>query len=295
MIVVFGASGRTGGAAVQELRRRGIHVRGVARDPSKNRLAVSPEEILTIADLYDGRAVRDAVGGAEAVLILCPPRVSAPDVLADAQSIIDNLATAIELARPRAVVAISDYGAQHPSGTGITVLFNRMEARLRSLPASVTFIRSAEHMENWARQIGPARARGILPSLHHPVTKLFPTVAAADVGLVAADLLASGADHPRRPRVVHVEGPRRYSAVDVADTMARLLGRSVAAQPLPRDQWASVLEAAGLGDDYARCVVELQDAHNAGHIDVEPGGGEMRRGSTALETVLARLLEEQPG
>jgi uncharacterized protein YbjT (DUF2867 family) len=288
MIVVFGASGKTGGAAVQELRRRGVPVRGVVRDAAKSG---TREE--AVADLYDARAVRDAIAGADGVLVICPPRVSAADVLSDALTMVENLTAAIELVRPRAVVAVSDYGAQHASGTGVTVLFNRLEARMRSLPVSMTFLRSAEHMENWARQIGVARARGVLPSLHHPITKIFPTVSSGDVGLVAADLLTRPADHRGNPRVIHVEGPRRYTAGDVADAMARLLGRPVVAQALPREQWASVLVSAGLGPDYARRIVELQDAHNAGHIDVEPGG-EVRRGTTDLETALAALVAPQP-
>jgi hypothetical protein len=66
------------------------------------------------------------------------------------------------------------------------------------------------------------------------------------------------------------------------------LGRSVNARELPRDAWQSTLTAAGLAPSYARLVIALQDAHNAGLIDVEPGG-EVRRGTTDLATAFAAV------
>ncbi len=285
MIVLFGATGRVGGAAAAELRRRGVAVRAVTRDVAKGaRLAEAGCEIVA-ADLYDERTLRPVMEGADGVLLVCPPRAGSTDVLADAQRIIDAAASAIAAVKPGAVVAISDYGAQHPSGTGITTLFHRLETCLRQTSVPTTFVRSAEHMQNWMRYAPIARERGILPSMHHPTTKLFPTVSAHDVGLEAANILANGAG---ASSVVHVEGPTRYSAIDVAAAFASLMGRPVSAEALPREAWAHALVGAGLGASYARLVVELQEAHNAGRIDDEKGVGELRRGRTTLSEALAK-------
>jgi uncharacterized protein YbjT (DUF2867 family) len=224
--------------------------------------------------------------GADGVLVICPLRATAEDPRADARRTIDTVGDAIDAARPRAVVAISDYGAQHAEGTGITLIFHQLEQRLREAPTSMTFLRSAEHMQNWARHVPAARRRGILPSLHHPVTRLFPTVSAPDVGLVAAELLAAPEGPRGSARVIHVEGPRRYSATDVAQVVERIVARPVVAQALERERWMQALLAGGLGEGYARLVAELQDAHNAGRIDVEAGVGEVRRGSTELSAAL---------
>ncbi|WP_437574681.1 hypothetical protein [Sorangium sp. So ce887] len=67
----------------------------------------------------------------------------------------------------------------------------------------MTFLRSAEHMENWKQHLPAARRRGVLPSLHYPVTRRFPIVHAPDVGLVAAELLADAGATPGGPCVVH--------------------------------------------------------------------------------------------
>lgn len=201
---------------------------------------------------------------------------------------IESLAEALEEARPSRVVAISDYGAHISEWVGMPSLFRLFEERLRKLEAPKVFLRSAEHMHGWAPFIPVAQSAGILPSLHHPVDALFPTVSTADVGLIAADLLrdeTSGIGE----RTVHAEGPRRYSANDVASALSELLGREVTAQPVPRDQWEESLEQ-GLSPRMAKLVADVYDAHNKGGlIDVEPGNGELRRGTTELIDALRPL------
>lgn len=292
MIAVLGATGKVGGAAAAELRGRGLPVTAVVRDEERAGPLVRIGCAIATADLDDPPAVARALAGAESVLLVCPPRPAAVDLMADGERLVETLGAAVEAARPRTVVAISDYGAHLPSGTGIALLFHRLEQRLRRTGVSTTLLRSAEHMQNAARYLHTARTHGILPSLHHPRTKLFPAVSALDVGTLAAELLAS----PRLPegavRVLHVEGPRRYSADALAATFAELLGRPVTAEALPRDRWEPALLAGGLGPSYARAVAEMQDAHNEGRIEVE-AGGEVRRGTTDLAEVLGALLKRR--
>ena len=92
------------------------------------------------------------------------------------------------------------------------------------------------------------------------------------------------------PRVVHLEGPRRYTALDIAATLSQLAGREVVARELPRSDWVSTLQRGGVGASYAELVAELFDAHNAGRIDAERGAGEVRHGTTELREALSGLL-----
>ena len=144
-------------------------------------------------------------------------------------------------------------------------------------------------MQNWGRVIKVASETGVLPSLHHPVSKRFPTVSAQDVGGMAAQLLTDGAKNSA-PRVVHVEGPRRYDANEVAATLSNILGRKVVARELPQSDWIPILTRAGAGQSYAKLVSDLYVAHNAGRIDVEPGATDIRFGTTELKDVFASLL-----
>jgi uncharacterized protein YbjT (DUF2867 family) len=287
MITICGATGKIGGTAARALRARGLAVRAVVRDTSRANTLTDQGCELAVADLHDADALRHAFRDSSAVLAIVPLSPMADDVEADAQQTIEALGSALERARPGAVVAISDYGAHVPSGTGVTMILRRLEQRLAPLSTTRTFVRSAEHMQNWARQLRPIRARGVIASLHQPVTRAFPTVSAFDVGEVAAELLALPPSAASAPRILHVEGPTRYSAADIARVFEQQLGQTVNAIELPRDQWESTLRA-GMGASYALLVAALQDAHNAGLIDVEPGG-EVRRGTTDLTTAIGAL------
>ena len=297
MFVIFGASGKVGSVTAAALRHAGKAVRAVVRDERQAQrfAAIGCETVM--ADLTDSQAVRSAIEGAYAVQILCPVPATDTDPEATMRHVIDVAADALHASPPVAVLALSDYGTEVPEGTGITLLYRYLEARLTPLRTRLTLLRSAEHMENWARVIPAALARGVLPSLHHPLTKTFPTVAARDVGTIAAQLLLDGddsddADEMRsdRPRIVSVEGPQRISAIDVAQVLSDVAKHTVSALALPRGEWSATLRHAGLTENHTRLIAELYDAHNAGKIDVEAGQTERRFGATPLSEAIASML-----
>lgn len=291
MYVIFGASGKVGSVTATALRDAGKAVRAVVRDVRQaHRFAAIGCETV-VANLADSRAVRSAIEGARAVQILCPVPATDADPEATMRRMIDVAADALNASPPVEVLALSDYGAEIPEATGITLLYHYLEARLKTLNTRLTLLRSAEHMENWSRVIPAALARGVLPSLHHPLTKAFPTVAAGDVGAIAAQLLLD-IDAPRsdRTRIVSVEGPQRVSAIDVAQVLSDVAKRKVTALALPRDEWNTTLRHAGLTENHTRLIAELYDAHNAGKIDVEAGQTERRFGATSLREVIASML-----
>jgi uncharacterized protein YbjT (DUF2867 family) len=277
VIAVLGATGKIGRATISKLRQQGEPVRAVVRDPAKAAdLALGPDVV--VADLADTRSVRAAIDGADAVQVICPTNPRAINASAEMMRTIEAIGAALEHTQPDYVLAISDYGAEISEGTGITMLFRFLEERLRRVPADMTFVRSAEHMQNWARQVPTALRNGLLATLHHPVTKAFPTVSASDVGLVAADLLLEPAT-----RVVYVEGPRRYTARDVAEAIG------VQVMELPQAEWVPSLTRGGISQSYAQLVAELFVAHNAGRIEVEAGVTDVRMGATELRTVLQEI------
>ncbi|MFM0660355.1 NmrA family NAD(P)-binding protein [Paraburkholderia sediminicola] len=290
MFVIFGAAGNVGRVSAAALRRAGREVRAVVRDGKQGEVLAEIGCEIALADLRDPASVARAIEGAYAVQILCPvPRADA-DPANTMRRMIDVSADALRANPPQRLLALSDYGAEHASGTGITTLFHTLETQLAPIDSQLTFLRAAEHMHNWARVLPIALARGVLPSLHHPLSKLFPTVAAEDVGLLAAELLLD--DRPARvsPRVVSIEGEARVSALDVARTLSELTHRPIAAHEVPRGEWATMLQGAGLGENHARLITDLYDAHNAGRIDVETEISERRFGATALAGVFASIL-----
>lgn len=288
MYVIFGASGNVGRAAAQALRGAGHAVRAVVRHPAQGETLAHLGCQLAIADLDDEASVRRALDGAQAVQMLCPVTHRADDPAAAMCQMIDNAARALRTCPQTHVLALSDYGAELDAGTGITLLYRDLEARFREAVPRLTLLRSAEHMQNWARVLPVAMASGHLPTLHYPLDKKFPTVSASDVGTVAAQLLLEGHDG-KGVRVVSVEGPQRYDVNDVARLLGEVCGRDIGAYAVPRDDWPAVLLRSGMSRKLADLIIETNDAQNAGRIDAEQGV-ERRFGSTGLREVLAVLV-----
>jgi NAD(P)H dehydrogenase (quinone) len=279
VIAVLGATGNIGRATIGKLRQQGVPVRAVVRDPVRAADLNLGFDIV-VADLEDTRSVRRAIEGADTVQVICPTYPCARDAAGEMMRTVEAIAAALEHTEPGYIVAISDYGAELTDETGVTLLFHFLEARLRRLDADVTFVRSAEHMQNWARQVPTALRTGMLATLHHPVTKSFPTVSAPDVGLVSAELLLEP-----HTRIVYVEGPRRYTARDVAEAIG------VDVSELPQSEWVPTLVRGGISHSYAELVAELFVALNAGRIDVELGVTDVRKGQTELRDVVRGLRE----
>ncbi|QEN89647.1 NAD(P)H-binding protein [Labrys sp. KNU-23] len=292
MFVILGANGKVGRHSIEALRRSGAPVRAVIRNADHAAALQALGCDIALADIHDGEALRRAMREAQAVQIICPISPRSNDAGAQMKASIAAIRAALAETRPASVLAISDYGAHHTRDTGIALIFHQLEEALRGLGLPLTLVRSAEHMQNWTRLLPRAIETGVLPSLHHPVTKLFPTISAADLGGIAAQLLTAGAKDGLR--IFHAEGPERYSTADVAATLGTLTGREIVARKLPRAQWLSALEQGGLSASYARLVAEMYDAHNAGRIEVEAAIGNVRHGETGLHRALKAMLGSGP-
>ncbi|MFF4974775.1 NmrA family NAD(P)-binding protein [Streptomyces sp. NPDC001083] len=287
-IAVFGSTGRVGTATVRRLGQSGVSVRAVVRRTS-TAARVEGAGAVVQADLLDPQAVAAAVEGCDGVQVICPVSPVAPDPAAEMGALAESLAEGLRDFPSLPVLVISDYGAQIPAGTGIPTLFHQIEERLGQLPNPLTLVRSAEHMHNWAPQLPTALRTGTLASRHQPLTRPLPMVHAADVGTITADLLLSPPPHSGSPRVVHVEGPRRYTAQEVAAALAAVTGGVITARELPREEWEPTLTAAGASPAFAELHADFCAAHNKGLIE-PPAGADIRRGRTALDAALASVI-----
>ena len=97
----------------------------------------------------------------------------------------------------------------------------------------VAFLRAAWFMENASWDVEAAKA-GVVSTFLQPLDHPIPMVATADIGNTAAELLR---ESWTGLRIVELEGPRRYSANDIARGFAEALGHPVRMEPVPRDTW----------------------------------------------------------
>lgn len=292
MFAIVGAAGKVGYATSLALREAGVPVRAILRDAAK---AARLREIgceIAIADLQDAKALAKAIGDADVVQIILPPSPQAKDTAREMREAIESLAGALEETRPKRVLAVSDYGAHIAHDIGMPTMCRTFEERISQLNGHKLFLRSAEHMQGWGRAIPAAIASGTLPSFHDPVDIPFPTISAPDLGVIAAKLLLQPTSE-KDVEIVHAEGPRRYSANDVATALSELLGRTINVEAVPRSQWTEIFEQV-MSVSLAELLVKANDAQNKGGlVDVEPNSSDIRYGTTELIDALRPLLLPQ--
>ncbi|HEX2526438.1 MAG TPA: NmrA family NAD(P)-binding protein [Geminicoccus sp.] len=285
MLAVMGATGKTGGTVLAELRRRGVPARGLTRDAGRSAWQAG----LIEADPFDPDSLVKAFDGCHGAYVLIPPLIHAADVLAMGKAIAEAIAEAVGRAGLRHVVALSSGGVHLAHGIGPIRSMLDLEHALRRTGASLTLIRAADFMENWAGVALVARTDGVLPSALLPLDRPMQTVSTLDIGRLAASCLL---EPDRGERIINLLGPADYTPNEMGLAFARQLGRPVTVVPLPREALPGALAEAGIGQDYARGLIEIYDGLNAGRITFEPGMGETRRGSVTIDEAVRRMLTD---
>lgn len=154
---------------------------------------------------------------------------------------------------------------------------------LRTVSVPVALLRAAWFMENAMWDVEPARS-GAIPSLLQPLDHPIPMIATVDIGKAAFELLQQTWNGVR---VVELEGPRRYSALDIGKAFSLALKHDVRMAPVPRDTWEALFRSQGTKNPLPR--MRMVDGFNEGWIDFERNG-EHRIGETTLEAVIAGLV-----
>jgi NAD(P)H dehydrogenase (quinone) len=282
MYAITGISGKVGGALARTLLSKNLPVRAIVRDANKAHDWTSQGCESVLADMEDVAALTAAFSGAEGVFILPPSNFDPSPGFPEARVVIDAVKAALEAARPRKVVCLSTIGAQ-ASQSNLLTQRSLMEHALSQLSIPVTFLRPGWFMENSAWDVASARDEGIVQSFLQPLDKRVPMIATADVGRVAAELLQQVWTGTR---LVELEAPHRVSPNDIAAAFAKILGRDVRAEIVPRETWDALFRSQGMNDPMPR--IQMLDGFNEGWIEFE---GAAVKGEVELETVLRQLVE----
>ena len=241
MFAVTGITGQVGGVVARLLLAADHEVRAVVRDAAKGEVWAKQGCEVALADVNDQQALQHAFEGTEGVFVLLPPTFDPTPGFPEARKTIATLRAALAVAKPSRVVVLSTIGAQATQPNLLNQL-QILEQELGTLPMPVAFLRAAWFIENAAWDVAPAREAGIVPSFLQPLDKRVPMVATADIGRVAAELLR---ESWTGRRVVELEGPQRISPDMIAESFARLLGRDVSMNVVPRDTWEDLFRSQG--------------------------------------------------
>jgi len=285
MYAIMGVTGQIGGVVARTLLAARQPVCAVVRDAAKGQAWADRGCDVALASIENAAALTAAFRGAEAVFVLVPPNFDPAPEFPEARAIGVALRSALGAARPARMVYLSTIGAQARQ-LNLLTQHTIMERAIGELPMPITFLRPAWFMENSRWDVAPAREQGVIPSFLQPLDKPVPMVATADIGRVAAGLL-QGKWSGRR--VVELEGPQRVAPNEIASTFAKLLGRPVRMEAVPRESWEGLFKSQGTKNPLPR--MQMLDGFNEGWIEFENGEAGSQKGSVALESVLKALIE----
>jgi uncharacterized protein YbjT (DUF2867 family) len=284
MYVITGITGQVGGVVGRTLLKAKKPVRAVVRNAGKGQEWSERGCDVALATMEDAASLAAAFKGAEAVFLLLPPIFDPLPEFPEARAIGAALRSALDAARPGRVVYLSTIGAQ-ASQKNLLSQHSIIEKAISTLPMPLTVLRPGWFMENCGWDVAPARERGVIPSFLQPLDKPVPMVATADIGKVAAELLQEPWSGHRR---VELEGPKRVTPNEVGAMFARLLGKPVRMEVVPRESWEALFRSQGMKNPLPR--IRMLDGFNEGWITFEQGEAGTRKGSTTLESVLKELM-----
>jgi uncharacterized protein YbjT (DUF2867 family) len=283
MYAVTGITGKVGGAVARTLLGAGLPVRAVVRDADKGKAWAEKGCEVAIASITDVDGLTKAMSGVDGVFLMTPPDFDPEPGFPLVREAIAAVRAAVAGARPGKLAFLSTVGA-HVEEFSLLNNSKMTEEGLRTLPIPVAFVRAAWFMENAAWDVEAAKA-GVVPSFLQPLDHPIPMVAVEDIGRTAAEVLR---ENWTGTRIVELEGPRRYSANDIAAGFGAALGHPVRMEPVPRNTWEDLFRAQGMKHPLPR--IRMIDGFNEGWIDFEGGNAEHRRGRIPLEAALKDLV-----
>ena len=257
VILVTGATGKTGSATVELLLQRGLRVRALARkqDERSDRLAALGAEVL-FGDFHDLASMRSALAGVKRAYFCYPPQGTH---LVDATTI---FAIAARDAGTETVVNMSQITARENAPSPLSRQHWQSERVLDWANVGAVHIAATFFVENLfmfgARTIAE-QGKLYLPygeEKHAPVS-------AADLAAVITAILIDPERHHGNRYVI--TGPELLSIADMTAELSAALGVSVEYVDLPRESWLEVLQGVqGMTPSLITHLGHVADDHKNG-------------------------------
>ncbi len=247
MILVTGAAGKTGQAAIRALSARGAAVRALVHRPERVRVmqALGAQEVV-IGDVASPETLAQAAGGAHAIYHICPNM--RPDELAIGQ-------TVLAAARDAGVQTFVYHSVLHPQVEAMPHhwLKLRVEEALFESGLPFTILQPAAYMQNVLAQ-WPAITQAGLYAAPYAVETRLGMVDLEDVAEIAARVLT---EPGHAGAIYELAGADVLSQTEVAAVLSARLGRPVRAEAIPPATWERGARAAGLSDYAVETLLKM--------------------------------------
>ena len=289
MIVVTGATGRTGRQVTEELLARGEKVRVVGRDMKKLAPLVQLGAEPFVGNVEDVESMTRGFDGASAVYLVLPEDLSQQDLRAHQERVSDSYAAAILKAHVPFVVNLSSIGAQHAESTGPIVGLHNQQRKLDQIAGlNVLHLRAAYFMENLFMSVAPLRSIGMLPGGLRADAPM-PWIATQDIGAYAATRL-SGRDFSGSS-IQELHGQRDITMKEAASVVGNSIGKpNLQYVQMPSETLEPALLQMGLPKKTAELIIEMWDGANAGLIVPQEKRSALNTTPTTLEWFVERVF-----
>jgi uncharacterized protein YbjT (DUF2867 family) len=250
MILVTGATGQVGSAAMNALVAADANVRALVREPSQ---FSAPEGVQVVRGSFDDDGtLAKALEGVDAMLLAGR---DGPDSVSQNQRVLAHA----RHAGVRHIVKVSAIGASPTSPIALMREHHEIDQEIRKGPADWTLLKPHLYMQNLLRAADAVRHEGRLAA---PMGRnRFPLVDTRDVGAAAAVVLDDPAAHTGKAYAL--TGAVAHSYDEVATALAAVAGHAVAYEPVTPEDFESRLLAAGIPEWRAFDLAHIASAYGA--------------------------------
>ncbi|HUI92094.1 MAG TPA: NmrA family NAD(P)-binding protein [Chitinivibrionales bacterium] len=264
MIVITGASGKTGSRTAELLLLKKKEIRVVGRNADHLKVLESKGAEVMTGDQADVGFLTKAFAKAKSVYLIVPPKYDSDDYRAYYNAIGDAAVAAIRKSGVRKVVFLSSLGAELDSGTGPVLGLHDVESKLNTLrKVDTVAIRAGFMMENILWSIDMIKNKKMLGDSIDPEVPIH-LVAARDIGEKAAELL-------ERPRFKGHTVIELFGDQLTYKEAAKIVGEKLGIPDLPYARVSdndarTSMTAMGVSKHVADLFVEMSESMNAGKL-----------------------------
>jgi uncharacterized protein YbjT (DUF2867 family) len=283
MHIILGGNGHVGSAVAQTLLSQGEPVTIISRSSSSIPKWQKHGAQVEVVDVHNTVELRRVFAKGKRLFLLNPPADPATDIDVEERKSLASILAAIKDSGLEKIVAESTYGAQPGSKIGDMGILYEMEQQLaaQSIPFSV--IRAAYYMSNWDFSVQTAKQDSAIDTFF-PTDFVLPMVAPRDIGQLAARLMTEPIENTG---LHNIEGPERYSSLDVAEAFAKALQKPVKVVEIPRDRWIETMQNMGFSNEAAASFSNMTTLAIEGEM---PTRDRVTRGVISLESYIAELV-----
>ncbi len=286
MHAVLGATGHVGSSVLAHLLNAGEEVLAITHSEEKKELLEKKGAMVAVVDVKNSHKLAAVLKEADSVFVLNPPGDITRDSFADELKTVHSIVESLSIARPKKLVVESTQGAQegHQNGDLGTLFVLEKEIRKLDIPVSIT--RAPFYMSNWDMQLDNAK-KGKIQSIF-PADFKMPMASPEDLGKYNAEKLIS--ENFQEFEINDFNGPRLYSAQDVADAFAKALNKNVAVEVIPQEEWAEYFVSMGFSEQSAKSFAEMS---RLAYEHVYDNQSEALHGETTLDEYIRELCQKE--